>query len=260
MLSKTTNNTGVVILAAGKGTRLNATDTPKAMFPLNGKPMVSFVVNTAQAAGFSARQICLVVGFQKEKVMEYFKDTVSYAVQQEQLGTGHAVGVAKETLRDIDTVVVLYGDMPFVTVDSVTRLLSTHQERGNTVTLMTVTVPNFEGQYAPLYSFSRVVRRTSDGHIERLVEMKDATEEQMKIHELNPCYFCFRADWLWENLKKLNNHNAQKEYYLVDVVKMAIEQGEKISSITIDPTEAVGINTPDDLEQAKQLKKLEIRN
>ncbi len=249
-----TINAAVVILAAGKGTRLNATDTPKAMFELRGKPMVSYVVDTVKHAGFSNDRICLVVGFHKEKVMDYFGKMVTYATQQEQLGTGHAVAATEAILKGtVEDIVVLYGDMPFVTTGSVERLIARHRERNNTVTLMTVTVPNFEDQYAPLYSFSRVIRRAADGHIDHLVEMKDATPEELKITELNPCYFCFKADWLWENLKKLDNHNVQKEYYLVDVVKMAIEQDEKISSIEVSPQEAIGINTPDDLSLAKEL-------
>lgn len=254
------NNVGAVILAAGKGTRLGSIDTPKVMLPIGGKPIVSYIVDTLKSVGFTQEQICLVVGFAKEKVMEYFGDSVIYAVQAEQLGTGHAVGMAENALKDkVDDVVVLYGDMPFITAESIKRLITRHREQGDTVTLMTVTVPNFEGVYGSFGSFGRIVRSPSDGRIEKIVEQKDCSPEELGITEVNPFYICFRADWLWGNVKHIGNNNAQKEYYLNDLVRMVIESGEKISSIDVDAAEAIGINMLEDLQEAERVK-IEIRN
>lgn len=246
------NKVGAVILAAGRGTRLKSVDTPKVMLPIGGKPMVSYIVDTLKSIGFTREQICLVVGFAKEKVMDYFGESVTYAMQEEQLGTGHAVGMAENALKNkVKDIVVLYGDMPLITAGSIERLIVHHQEQGSTVTLMTVTVPDFEGHNTPFKSFGRIVRDASDGRIVRIVEQKDCNSEELKIMEVNPFYICFRADWLWQHVKHIKNNNVQKEYYLNDLIDRAIDGGEKISSINVDSKQAIGINTPEDLVLAK---------
>ena len=250
-MSMKNKNIGVVILAAGEGSRMKS-DLPKVMHELNGKPLVAHVVETVEKLQLNIKPV-VIVNPNHTLVQDYLGDRVEYIVQDEQLGTGHATMQAEKILKDIvDTVIVLYGDMPFLTADSVKRLADRHLERENTVTMMTITVPDFEGIYKPFYSFSRVIRGGDGNHIQRIVENKDATEEELKIKELNPCYFCFSADWLWKKLKQVNNNNVQKEYYLPDVVKMAIDDGEKISSIDANYTEALGINTKEDLDVAKQ--------
>lgn len=242
-------NIGIIILAAGHGKRMKSI-VPKVMSSLHGKPLVLHVLEQAEAAMGEVRPV-VVVSPLHTLVQECLGDRAAYVVQAEQLGTGHAVGCAESALKgNVDHVVVVYGDMPFVRAASIQRLVARHLERDNTVTMMTVTVPNFAGRYAPFDGFSRVIRRSDDGHISRIVEKKDATAAESLITELNPSYYCFKSAWLWEHITRLNNHNAQKEYYLTDLPKMAIDEGEKISSIAIAPEEAVGVNTPDDLEVA----------
>ena len=244
-----TTDLGIVILAAGKGTRLNCIDRPKVMLEIGGKPIVSYIVETLESMGFPPERIVLVVGFHQEKVREYFGNRVTYAVQEEQLGTSHAVGTAEGVLKNkVKDCIVLYGDMPLITAESIHRLIAYHREQDNTVTLMTVSVPDFEGDRAPFKSFGRIVRRSNDRQIEKIVEQKDCNAEELGILEVNPFYICFRASWLWEHVKNISNKNAQKEYYLNDLVRMAIESGENISSILIDPKEAIGVNTKEDLE------------
>jgi bifunctional UDP-N-acetylglucosamine pyrophosphorylase/glucosamine-1-phosphate N-acetyltransferase len=250
------NNVGVVILAAGHGTRMKS-ELPKVMHELNGKPLVAHVVDNARAAGIVQKPV-VVVSPKSDLVREYFGDTVEYAVQEEQLGTGHATASAAPVLREnIEHVVVLYGDMPFLRPDSIARLVRRHEERGNTLTMMTVTVPNFEHPYTPFYNFGRVIR-DEQGHIVDSVEKKDATPEQVVITEVNPCYYCFRTDWLWEHVTKLQNNNVQHEYYLTDLVHIAIAEGARMSSVATDPHEALGINSPEDLELAQ--KAMSLRN
>ncbi|MDP6772485.1 MAG: hypothetical protein QF704_17390, partial [Anaerolineales bacterium] len=152
-----------------------------------------------------------------------------------------------------DHVVVLYGDMPFVQPQSIASLVDTHKERGNSVTLMTITVPHFENEFSSFAGFSRIIRDKTTGHIVRDVQAKDCTKEELEIHEVNPCYFCFNAPWLWNHIDQLNNNNAQEEYYLTDLLHMAIDSGEPISSISIEPQEARGVNTKEDLALAKQV-------
>lgn len=248
-MSINTSNIGIVILAAGDGKRMKS-PTPKVLVPLHGKALVEHVVEHAEESGCCEKPVVIVCA-NHTMVQEYLGDRVTYVIQEKQLGTGHAVAAAQSALHGRgDHVIVLYGDMPFLKPESIRRLAERHCERGNTVTLMTTTVPNFDGTRRCFDSFGRIVRDASTGHVARIVERKDATEEEAEIRELNPSYFCFKADWLWRHVNKLQNNNAQGEYYLVDLVKMAIDAGEKISSIDIDPTEAMGVNTLEDLEAA----------
>ncbi len=244
------NNVGVVILAAGHGTRMKS-ELPKVMHELAGKPLVSHVVDNAKAAGISGKPV-VVVSPTNDMVREYFGDTVDYAVQEEQLGTGHATAAAASAVsKDTEHVVVLYGDMPFLRPDSIARLVRRHIERENTLTMMTVTVPNFENPYSPFFNFGRVIR-DEQGQIVDSIERKDASQEQVAITEVNPCYYCFRTDWLWEHVAKLKSDNVQNEYYLTDLVHMAIQEGVRISSVATDPHEALGINSKEDFELAQK--------
>ncbi|MBU0596913.1 NTP transferase domain-containing protein [Patescibacteria group bacterium] len=252
MLENKSNKIGIIILAAGHGTRMKS-DIPKVMHQLGDKPLVAHVVDHAVESGCCEKPV-VVVCTDHDQVQDYLGDRAVYAIQDKQLGTGHATLSAESLLRgQVDHIVVLYGDMPFVSAESIFRLVERHIERDNTITLMTVTVPNFEDTYAPFYRFGRVLRREEDSHIAGIVEFKDCNEEQKEIKEVNPSYFCFKADWMWNNLKKIKNNNSQDEYYLPDLLKMAIDTGETISSIDIEPKEARGINTKEDLEIASQI-------
>lgn len=245
-------NVGIIILAAGDGKRMKST-IPKVLSPLHGKPLVAHVVDHVEESGCSGKPV-VVVCANHTQVQDHLGNRATYVIQEKQLGTGHATSMAESVLKEhVAHVVVLYGDMPFLSAESINRLIERHVERNNTVTLMTVTVPNFEGKFVPFYSFGRIVRRSADGHIARIVEAKDASEEEKAITELNPSYFCFKAEWLWKNLRNLKNDNVQREYYLVDLVKVAIEDDERVSSISIDPKEALGVNTQEDLRLAHEV-------
>lgn len=242
---------GAVILAAGMGKRMQSTML-KVMHTLHGKPLIDYTVSVVENAGIEKKPV-VVVCEEDPSVQNFLGERAEYVVQRERLGTGHAVAVAEETLKGkVEHVVVLYGDMPFVKAESVRALVEKHISRDNTLTLMTVTVPDFEGWREPFYVFGRIIRG-ADGNIVNSIEKKDCTEEQLKVTEVNPCIYCFKSDWLWENLKNIKNKNAQQEYYLTDLIQMAIEQGEKISSIPVEPKEAIGINTKADLESAHSL-------
>lgn len=245
-------NIGVVVLAAGHGKRMQS-DIPKVMHVLKEKPLVDHVITSIEQSECCSLPT-VVVNPNHTYVQDHLQHRASYVVQQEQLGTGHAVAQAKDVLKGkVDHVLVLYGDMPFVKSSSISKLVERHLERQNTITLMTFEVPNFENEYKPFYSFSRIVRNTETGHIAKDVQMKDCTDEELTVKELNPCYFCFDATWLWNNIDNLSNNNAQDEYYLTDLLKKAIQSGESISSITIEPKEARGVNSKEDLEVAKNI-------
>ncbi|MBH41090.1 MAG: hypothetical protein CL685_00045 [Candidatus Magasanikbacteria bacterium] len=243
---ETDSTVGAVVLAAGHGTRMKS-NIPKMMHKLAGKPLVGHVVDAVMEAGCCTKPV-VVVSSDSVLIRHYLGERVDYAVQEQQLGTGHAVAQARAVLENnAEHIVVLYGDMPFVHPQSIASLVKRHKERENTITLMTITVPHFNGEFSSFSSFSRIIRDEKTGHIARDLQAKDCTKEELEIHEVNPCYFCFNAQWLWNHIDTLDNNNAQEEYYLTDLLHMAIEAGEPISSISIEPQEARGINTKEDL-------------
>lgn len=241
------NKIGVVILAAGDGKRMQST-TPKVMTPLLGMPLVEHVVKKTEALT-QPKEIVVVVNPKHTLVQDHLGSRAKYVVQNEQLGTGHATECAEEILGGrVDHVVVLYGDMPSLMTRSLENMIQEHIKNQNTMTLMTATVPDFEGWREIFYkNFGRIIRDES-GKIVKSVEFKDATDEEKASHELNPCFYCFRADWLWTHLKNIQNDNVQKEYYLTDLLKMALQNGERVSSVAIEPRETFGINSKEDLE------------
>ena len=238
--------TEIIILAGGLGKRMQ-TELPKVLNELHGKPLVSHVLASVAASGTCDNPV-IVVGKKREMVIQALGPDYRYAVQEEQLGTGHAVLCAREALGgSTKPVVVLYGDMPYVSADTIRTIATQHAESGAKLTMATVTVPDFEGWRAGFYDFGRIVRDAS-GKILRSVEKKDATEEELAIKEVNPCYFSFDSVWLWKHLAEIRNANAQGEYYLTDLVKMAVAEGVPIASVSIDPKEALGVNTREHLE------------
>lgn len=243
-------NTRIVILAAGKGKRMGIT-IPKVLVPLKGEPVLYYILRSVRAAEIDTHPI-VVVGENKPLVAAALTEggfSVDYAVQKEQLGTGHAVLAAKDAARDAASVLVLYGDHPFVSPATIQNIARLHEAEQATLTLATLIVPDFVGWRASFADFGRIIR-SSDGHIHRIVEKKDGTPEELAVRELNPAYFCFNGPWLWQSLAKLKNANAQGEYYLTDLVKMAMEEGVKIASLRIDSKEGAGINTQEHLAVA----------
>ncbi len=246
------NKIGIVILAAGKGKRMQS-DKLKVMHELNGRPLIDHVVSAAEKSEIDGQPV-VVVCPDNPAVQNFLGERAEYVVQNEILGTGHAVSIAEEKLKGkVDTVVVLYGDMPFIKPESIRKLAERHLERNNKITLMTVKVEDFNDWRAALYDYGRIIRGGEENHIVKIVEKRDATPEELEIKELNTSFFCFNAEWLWKNLKLLKNVNTQSEYYLTDLVGAAFDEGQKLSSVDIDPKEALGINTKEHLETAQKI-------
>jgi len=244
-------NIQVVILAGGKGKRMES-DIPKVLIPFHDIPMIDYVVNAVSHSGIETKPI-LVVGYGKELVMNHLDDKAEYAVQDEQLSTGHAVKSAQGQIGpSIEHVLVLYGDQPSITGAMIANLAKTHIDSGKNLTMATVVVPDFDGWYQVFYSsFSRIIRGENK-EIVRSVEFKDSTEEEKKIKELNPCYFCFKKDWLFSKLEEVKNNNVQGEYYLTDLVKYSADENS-IASVAISPEEALGVNTIEQLRELEQI-------
>jgi len=238
-----------VILAAGKGTRMGDTDRPKVMFKANNKPIVEYLIRSIQAAGVS--DIVLVVGYLQEQVRSYFRDRVQYVEQPEQKGTGHAVMMAKNLLKGKSKAVLAsYGDMPLYRIETIKKLIEKFNIEKPIIAMVTVDLadPDF-------WAYSRVLR-DENGEIMATVEQRDATEEQRKIKECNPSFYLFNAVWLWENLDRIGTDNAQKEYYLPDLISIARSQGKKIVSIKAESEdEVLGVNTPEQLEKVAEILK-----
>lgn len=247
-------DTQIIILAAGHGKRMKNGELPKVLIPLRGKPMIQYVLKAIHDSTVNVDPV-IIIGQKAELVKKELGPNYTYVLQKEQLGTGHAVACAKNTLiGSTKNVLVLYGDTPLVTAQTISELSKTHDDKNATLTMATITVPNFEGLNKSFYDFGRIVRN-ADGNIIRIVEKKDATEEQQQIKELNPNYLCFKSDWLWNNISKLKDNNSQKEYYLTDLITMACDQQKTIASIQIDPQEGIGINSPEQLQFAEQILK-----
>ncbi len=239
----------IIILAGGLGKRMQS-ELPKVLNELHEQPLILHVLDAVKKSGVCESPV-IVVGKKRELVMAAVESAgfaARFAVQEEQLGTGHAVACAAPLLKDSTLpVIVLYGDMPYITPETIRNLVSSYASAKAVLTMATVTVPDFMDWRAGFNDFGRVVRGAG-GEIVKTVEKKDSAPEELAITELNPCYFCFESSWLWPHLVKLENTNAQQEYYLTDLVKMAVEEGAKISSISIDPKEALGVNTKEHLE------------
>ncbi|MCZ4304563.1 bifunctional UDP-N-acetylglucosamine diphosphorylase/glucosamine-1-phosphate N-acetyltransferase GlmU [Zoogloeaceae bacterium G21618-S1] len=221
----------VVVLAAGQGTRMRSA-LPKVLQPLAGRPMLAHVLGTARTLG--ATKICVVYGHGGETVREALAaPDLAWALQSPQLGTGHAVQQALPHLDDAQIALVLYGDVPLIGEASLRRLLDAAQ--GNRLGLLTVELNDPTG-------YGRIVRNV-DGHVLRIVEHKDATEAERAVREVNTGILAAPAALLRDWLGRLGNDNAQGEYYLTDIIAMAVEAGVPVVATQPDTVvETLGVN------------------
>ncbi|CAG1066516.1 bifunctional UDP-N-acetylglucosamine pyrophosphorylase / Glucosamine-1-phosphate N-acetyltransferase [uncultured bacterium] len=244
-------NLAAVVLAAGKGTRMKS-EKPKVLHEIAGKPMLFYPVNLLKKSG--AGKIVLVVGFGSEAVVKAFSDpAVSFVVQEEQLGTGHAVMCALKELRGFPgDVLVLSGDVPLIREETVKSLLELHRKGGKAaISLVTTDVEDPTG-------YGRIVR-DAEGAVTRIVEEKDCSPLQKKIQEVNTGVYLFSAEFLHSNIKKLGKENAQGEYYLPDLIHLAVEGGLRVDSVSIaDATEVMGVNNRVELAKAAEFMRARI--
>lgn len=240
------NKIGIVILAAGDGKRMQST-TPKVLHLLQGKPLIDHVLNVAENSDV-AEKIVVVVPAKHHLIQDYLGERVLYAIQSEQKGTGHAVSCCESLLKgEVDHVIVLNSDIPCVKPESLRKLVEEHVNNKNTVTILTTKTEDFTAWRAPFLKFGRILRDTQQ-KIQEIREYKDCDDEQKEIKEVNSGQYCFDANWLFDHLKLLRNENAQGEYYLTDLIALALQEGKKVSATDIDPKESVGVSTQDDLK------------
>lgn len=236
-------------MAAGKGTRMNDPSRAKVMYPVGDAPMIDHVVRQARASG--ADSVIVVIGHQRDAVRahlaEAFGEVVEFAEQTEQKGTGHAVIQAIPLLRRREgQTLILSGDVPLLTTETITALIEHHRTSNATATVLTVEAPDPTG-------YGRIIR-ADDGSVERIVEHRDATAEERRVAEINSGIYVFETSDLLDALEHLRPDNAQGEYYLTDVFGWFRSCGRSIAAWRTDDYDEVhGINTPDQLNDAHRL-------
>jgi bifunctional UDP-N-acetylglucosamine pyrophosphorylase/glucosamine-1-phosphate N-acetyltransferase len=231
----------VIILAAGQGTRMKS-DKPKVLHPLAGRPILEHVITTASQ--LNASNIHVVYGHGGDQVQTYFSEwPLSWQCQVEQLGTGHAVQQALPALGQDCLTLILYGDVPLITLSTLRQLLAQVDE--NHMALLTTVMEDATG-------YGRIIRDDQQ-LITKIVEQKDCDKSQLSIQEINTGIMALSAHYLHEWLSQLTNDNAQGEYYLTDVIEMAVHSGVTVNAtVTDDPIEVSGINDKVQLQQMER--------
>lgn len=230
-----------VILAAGKGTRMKS-DLPKVVQTIEGKCLVDYVIEAAKGAG--AKEICLVVGYKYEVVHEkILHQDVTFALQEEQLGTGHAVKCAREFMGEEGQTMILFGDTPLITSETLNRLRAYHKKNGNAVTVLSAMIEDPSG-------YGRIIR-DAEGSFLKSVEHKDASEAELTSHEINSGMYIFDTKELKEALDRIQPNNAQGEYYLPDTLTIIREKGLRADAFALDdPEDIIGVNDSEQLKSA----------
>ncbi len=239
------NKLKAVILAAGKGVRMNS-DLPKVLHTVDGQPMVHYAIKAAKDAG--ALDVCVIVGYEAKLVRDSISDIVEFVEQKEQLGTGHAVKCARDFIGTEGNTLVLCGDTPLVTGETLKALVDVHKKQSNGVTVLSAVLPDASG-------YGRIIR-DKDGSFVKIVEDKDASEEERAVKEVNSGMYIFNSEALYTSLDMITNDNAQGEYYLPDTIALIKKIGLRVEAMPVsDTNEILGVNTQEQLAVAEQIMK-----
>lgn len=235
-----------IVLAAGKGTRLNsaAENIPKVMREVKGKCLINYCLDSINF--IEKEDTVIVVGFQKEKLQAHLNSEYKFAIQDKQLGTGHAAQCTKGILQGIDDdVIIIYGDMPLIKRETFQGLINKHLETGADMTVLTAKVQN-------ILPYGRIIRNCENKIID-IIEEKDTDDVTRKINELNVGVIVVKLKYMYDGLAKLRNNNNSGEYYLTDLTKVFVEDEMKVETFTIyDEAQIRGINTKEDLAFAEK--------
>src|SRR5512141_1271208 len=251
LLKVTSMRVTAVLLAAGQGTRMKS-DLPKVLHPLCGKPMLWHVLEALKST--ATEQPVVVVGYGADEVMKYIGDAAQTVLQEPQLGTGHAAMQAEALLKGkTDYVIITYADMPLLRGETFQRLVETQRLNPGPFSLLTVTADDPRG-------FGRIVRK-ADGTVAAIVEEYVATPEQQQIKELNVGAYCFKADWLWDAIHRIQKNPKKGEYYLTDIVEIAAKDNLPVQAVVHDDfIETIGINTRIHLSEAEAAMRMRINH
>ncbi len=233
-----------ITLAAGKGTRMKS-ELPKVLHKVAGKTMVQHAVDTVEQ--LEPVHNIAVVGYKAEQVKKKTAGEIEFVLQEEQLGTGHAVKQTQNLLADFSgTVLVIYGDTPLLTAETLNQLVTTHYQKSAAATILTAEIDDPTG-------YGRIVRNEK-GQVVKIVEEKDTTEAEAKIKEINTGICCFDSELLWSALEKITPDNAQGEYYLTDVPGILAQEEKLVTAVVTDNREeTVGVNTKKHLARAESI-------
>jgi len=242
----------VLILAAGKGTRMNSSK-PKVVHPILSKPMISYVMDSVEL--LKPQKTYVVVGYKKELIENVLSDSgkkIEYINQKQQLGTGHAIKISKSAMGKFKgDILVLNGDCPGVLPSTLKRLIEKHKKTKSVISLITSNVINPKG-------YGRIIRDVK-GNIQKIVEEKDATTQDRRVNEINSGIYCVKSDYLWHSLDKIRTNNNQKEYYLPDIIKYAVDKGSKVAVMKLsDADEIMGINNRQELATLEKIIKQKV--
>jgi len=224
-----------IILAAGKGTRMKS-DLAKVLHPIGGIPMLSYTIAAARAAG--SRRIIAVIGHQSERIREIFQERDLIFVEQKELAFS----------EKNENIIILCGDVPLIRPKTLKALYEKKERDRATVVVLTTIVENPTG-------YGRVLT-AADGRVTRIVEEKDASSDEKRVREINTGIYCVESRFLFTAVSRLENKNAQREYYLTDIMGIACRDGIRATSLTVsDPREVMGINTLEELQQTEMILK-----
>jgi len=248
MMDDRTKELATVIMAAGIGTRMKDPSRAKVMFELRGKPLLHYVLKLASE--IESNRVVAIVGYQKHTVIDFVKNfwpSVEYVVQEPQLGTGHAVMQVEVPLRNFSgDILVLSGDVPLLSPDTVEGLMAEHRGRHAIATVLTTDLEDPTG-------YGRVIR-DADGGVQKIVEHRDASAEERAIKEINSGIYVFDKSILFDGLKQINRNNDQGEYYLTDIFEFFWKNSLPVAAWKVhDPDEIRGINTVEQLGEAEEL-------
>lgn len=236
-----------IILAAGKGTRMDS-DLPKVLHKVAGKSMINHILNTFSQVDKITENV-LILGHKKDEVLADLDMPVEYVMQNQQIGTGHAVKMAKEKFENFNgDIFIAYGDCPLLSKETINKLIAEHQENNVVCSVLTAHLDNPSG-------YGRIVKK--DNYVVSIVEELDATQEVKDIKEVNSGVYIVNSKMLFKALDNITNNNVKKEYYLTDIVAYFVSQGLKVNSyMTPNIVEIQGVNTIQQLAYVESIFKL----
>ena len=242
--------TKALILAAGQGTRMKSNEL-KVLHKVFDKALVEYPIAAAEYVGVD--EICIIIGHKAENIKAKLGEGMTYVLQKEQLGTGHAVMQAKDFIKDADEVLILCGDTPLITGETLEKMLAFHRSQNNALTVLSAIMDDPTG-------YGRIVR-DENGHLLKIVEQKDANLEEQKIQEINGGMYVFNGKLLDYALSKITNQNAQNEYYLTDTIEILRNEGHLVDAVaTEEKDDIAGVNSRAQLAGVTEVMKQRINS